>query len=188
MNLTCAQMDVLITFYLDGDLSTTLKKQVEEHLKSCATCRAKFEIIKTMLTDIKNSVNLDESKTKKQENYGNYNNQTTSTHYRVFKDNLSAYIDNELSDEESLKIKKITINNTKARQELQDNYNIRKLMNDSFKKTKSEIRQDFSRNILKQLEIEDEANLGIHPAIKLLIGFTVSVLVLTSIVLISLSV
>ena len=37
MNLTCAQMDVLISFYIDDELSSVLKKQVEEHLKNCAT-------------------------------------------------------------------------------------------------------------------------------------------------------
>ena len=93
-----------------------------------------------------------------------------------------------MTNDENIKIKKFTINNESARQDLQDNYNIRKLMNDSFKKVKSDARQDFSRNVLRQLELEESATLGIHPAIKLLIGFTLAVLVLTSIVLMSLSV
>ena len=49
-------------------------------------------------------------------------------------------------------------------------------------------KQDFSRSVLKQLELEEDTNWGIHPAIKLLIWFTVVVLVATSIVLMSLSV
>ena len=106
----------------------------------------------------------------------------------MFKNNLSAYIDNELPNDENIKIKKFAINNAKARQDLEDNYNIRKLMYDSFRKTKSEARQDFSKSVLRQLELEEEASLGIHPAIKLLIGFTITVLVLTSIVLTTLSV
>ena len=61
-------------------------------------------------------------------------------------------------------------------------------MNDSFRKTKSDAKQDFSRSVLKQLELEEEATSGFHPAIKLLIAFTVSVLVLTTIILFSLSV
>ena len=60
-------------------------------------------------------------------------------------------------------------------------------MNDSFKKSKSEARQDFSKNVLKQLEIEDEALLCFHPAIKLLIIFTLSVLIFTALVIFSLS-
>ena len=61
--------------------------------------------------------------------------------------------------------------------------NIRKIMNESFKKSETELRQDFSKNVLKQLELEDDINWGIHPAIKILIIFTITVLVVTSIVL-----
>ena len=162
MKLTCAQMDVLISFYIDGDLSPSLKTQVEEHMKSCSTCRAKYDIIKSMLTDLKNTFDLDNESISSK----NISNNTTSQQYRVFKNNLSAYIDNELSSEESIKIKKFTINNPDARKDLEENYNIRKLMNDSFNKTKSDSRQDFSKNILKQLEIEEDGCLGFHPAIK----------------------
>lgn len=185
MKLTCAQMDVLISFYIDGDLSVALKSQVEEHMKKCSVCRAKYEIIKSMLSDLQNNLDL------KDEAFANnkdLNTKVTSQQYRVFKNNLSAYLDNELSNEDNIKIKKFTINNAKARQDLQDSYNIRKLMNDSFKKTKAESKHDFSKAVLRQLELEDEVNLGIHPAIKLLIGFTLMVLLITSLVLMSLSV
>ena len=181
MKLTCAQMDVLISFYIDGDLSSALKKQVEEHINECPTCRAKFDIINSMLNDIKETVEVEE-----RSQTGSVN--TTSLQYRVFKNNLSAYIDNELNTEENLKIKKFAINNKNARRELEDSYNIRRLMNDSFKKTKANAKKDFSKNVLRQLQLEEEATLGFHPAIKLLIAFTITVLVLTSFVLISLSV
>lgn len=187
MKLTCAQMDVLISFYIDGDLSKTLKNQVEEHLKSCPSCRAKYDIIKSMLSDMKNCFDREEEFIPNEARHDSANS-ATSQQYRVFKNNLSAYIDNELTEEDSIKIKKFTINNKKARKDLEDNYSIKKLMNDSFRKTKAEARHDFSRSVLKQLELEEEANLGFHPAIKLLIAFTISVLILTTIVLFSLSV
>ena len=187
MKLTCAQMDVLISFYIDNELSKALKSQVEAHLKSCTTCRAKYDIIKSMLADLKTSLK-DEELTNSKEVDSNMGNSATSRQYRLFKTNLSAYIDNELQNDENIKIKKFTINNPQARKDLEENYNIRKLMNESFQKTKSDSRQDFSRSILKQLELEEEAALGIHPVIKIIIAFTLSVLVLTSLVLISLSV
>jgi anti-sigma factor RsiW len=170
-------MDVLISFYIDGDLSNSLKKQVEEHIASCSSCRAKYDIIKSMLIDLKTNL------------YNKENTQqttiepVTSQQYRLFKDNLSAYIDNELTGDESLKVKKFTISNPKARKELEENYSIKRLINNSLKKTQTEVKHDFSRSVLKQLEPEDELNLGFHPAIKLLIIFTVSVLVLTTSVL-----
>lgn len=185
MKLTCAQMDVLISFYIDGDLSSALKAQVEEHMKNCATCRAKYDIIKSMISDLKNNFDLESepSVTKP------YSTKVTSQQYRLFKNDLSAYIDNELPSDENIKIKKFTINNAQARQDLEDSYNIRKLLNDSFRKTKAEARHDFSKNVLRQLELEEEeVNLGIHPAIKIVIGFTILVLVITSFVLMSLSV
>ncbi len=187
MKLTCAQMDVLISFYIDGDLSATLKAQVEEHMKNCVTCRAKYDIIKSMLSELKNNFNIkeDSSESKKEEKYST---QVTSQQYRLFKNNLSAYIDNELTNDENLKIKKFAINNTRAREDLESNYNIRKLMNDSLKKTKTEVKCDFSKSVLKQLELEDEAVSGIHPAVKLIFAFVIIVLVLTSIVLMSFSV
>ena len=183
MKLTCTQMDVLISFYIDGDLSKALKSQVEEHLRECPNCRAKYDIIKSMLADLKNSFDV-------QEEYApsEVSSSCTSQQYRLFKNNLSAYIDNELNNEDKIKIKKFTINNKNARKALEDSYNIKKLMNDSFRKTKSDAKQDFSRSVLKQLELEEEATSGFHPAIKLLIAFTVSVLVLTTIILFSLSV
>lgn len=188
MKLTCTQMDVLISFYIEGDLSKALKNQVEEHLKTCPSCRAKYDIIKTMISDLKNSFQEEEEEIFAARNLQDSANQVTSGQYRVFKNNLSAYIDNELSNEENIKIKKFTINNQKARKDLEDSYNIRKLMNDSFKKSKAEARHDFSKNVLRQLELEEEATLGFHPAIKLLIAFTISVLVLTTIVLFSLNI
>lgn len=187
MKLTCAQMDVLLSFYFENELSKTLRNQVEEHLKHCSTCRAKYDIIKSMFSDLKNCVSGEETSISKDKSI-NQKTTSKSSQYRVFQNNLSAYMDNELSNEESIKIKKFTINNPEARKELEENYSIKKIMNDSFKKCKSEVRQDFSRSVLKQLELEEEAKLGIHPVIKILVSFTMTVLILTSLVLMSLSV
>ena len=187
MKLTCSQMDVLISFYIDGDLSSSLKSQVEEHIKNCASCRAKYDIIKNMLVDLKNNFNYEEkaSGDKKEEKFCT---KVTSQQYRLFKDNLSAYIDNELTNDENLKIKKFAINNSNARDDLESVYNIRRIMNDSFKKTKAEAKSDFSKSVLNQLEFEDEAVSGFHPVIKLIFAFVIIVLVLTSLVLMSFSV
>ena len=100
MEITCIQMDILISFYIEGDLSESLKEKVEEHLKNCPTCKAKFNIINSLFSDIKTISN-------KEKIY------TTNTHskkqYQFFKNNLSAYIDNELPEEECIKMRKYTV-------------------------------------------------------------------------------
>ena len=113
-------------------------------------------------------------------------NEPALKQYKLFKTNLSAYMDNELSGEENLRMKKFTINNKSARKDLEDSYSVKKLMGDSFEKTKSNMRQDFSKSVMSSINSDDA--LGFHPAINLLIGFTVSVLIITTFVLISLSV
>ena len=183
MKLTCAQMDVLISFYIDNELSQALRKQVEEHLNNCATCSAKYEIITSMVSEMKSCCKKDNQAT----NPNEQENKSSTYQYQLFKNNLSAYIDNELNSEENLRIKKITINNKSARKELENSFNLRRIMNDSFKKYKSENKRDFSKHIIKQLELEEEAFLGIHPALKLLILFTAVLLTSSILVLINLS-
>lgn len=183
MELTCAQMDVLISFYIDKELSEALRQQVEEHLKHCSACRAKYDIISSMIADIKGCYVKEGESTQAT----SVQNKSSTHQYQFFKNNLSAYIDNELNNDDSLKVKKFTINNKKARKELEDNFNIRKLMNDSFKKCKTDAKRDFSKSIIKQLELEEEAISGIHPAVKLLITFMGIVFISTLLVLINLS-
>ena len=95
MTLTCAQMDVLISFYIEKELSEVLRKQVEAHLKECSICRAKYDIVKSMVSEMKKCVKEDEGIA-----IANKKNSTKSYQYQVFKNNLSAYVDNELSNDE----------------------------------------------------------------------------------------
>lgn len=179
MEITCLQMDVLISFYIDGDLSESLKEKVEEHLKECPTCRAKLNIIRSLFSDIKKDY-----KSEKEEIFST--NTHSSHQYQFFKKNLSAYIDNELPEEDNVKIRKYTINNKKARKELEDNYHIRKLMRDSFRKTKNETKPDFSKNIMKQIET-NETELGFNPLVSVAFAFVMSVLLISAIIVYILS-
>ena len=214
MEITCLQMDVLISFYIEGDLSESLKEKVEEHLKKCPICRAKFNIISSLFSDIevnKTSKNRDKisyhpldissargadtsrhvvhdevndttkENNKKSEIYST--NIHTSKQYQFFKKNLSAYIDNELSEEENVKIRKYAIGNKKARKELEDTYHIRKLMRNSFKKNKSETKPDFSKNIMKQINTEEKNELRFNPLITVAFAFVISVLIISTIVI-----
>ena len=180
MEITCLQMDVLISFYIDGELSEALRAKVEEHLKECPTCRAKLNIISSLFTDVKKRLNND-----KEEVY--LTNTHSSKQYQFFKKNLSAYIDNELSEEDNVKIRKYTIGNKKARKDLENIYNIRKLMKDSFHKTKNTSKPDFSKNVMKQVNIDDQNELGFNPLISVAFAFVVSVLLISAIVVYVLS-
>lgn len=179
MEISCSQMDVLLSFYADGDLSTTLRRKVEEHLNNCSVCRAKYEIIKSMFeemklgADIRKNINCEPEENCRQ--------------YKFFRNKLSEYIDNELSGDENVKIRKFTINNKQARKELEDNYTIRKLMSDSFNKTKNDMKYDFSGNIVRQLAPEFHNRFIKRSISQIALAFIATVLVLSAIIIFSLS-
>ena len=91
----------------------------------------------------------------------------------------------ELPYNENIKIKKFTINNKKARKELEDTYNIRRLMNESFNKSKLEAKKDFSKNVIKQLNPKEEYNLSFHPLLKIGFAFIMTVLIISAIIIFS---
>ena len=181
MEITCLQMDVLISFYIDGELSETLKAKVEEHLKECPVCRAKLNIISSLFTDVKKKYcSKDEEEV--------YSTKTHSSgQYQFFKKNLSAYVDNELPQEDNVKMRKYTIGNKKARKELEEAYKIRRLMRDSFRKSKSETKPDFAKKVIKQAELDDKNELGFNPLVSIAFAFVMTVLLISAIVVYILS-
>lgn len=181
MEITCLQMDVLISFYIDGELSEALKAKVEEHLKECSVCRAKLNIIGSLFTDVKKKYCPDE----KEEIYSN--GVHSSHQYRFFKNNLSAYIDNELPEEDNVKIRKYTIGNKKARKELEDTFRIRKLMKESFRKSQNDTKPDFIRKVMKRTDFANNNDLRFNPVISIGFAFIMTVLLISAIVVYMLS-
>jgi anti-sigma factor RsiW len=149
-NLTCTQVSALLSFYIDDKLSSQLKQFVEAHLEICPTCRTKLETLRSMVKSLREAhEKISAVKSDSTDNASEFQNEE-------FKMNLSAYIDNELSDEENIKLKKYVISNPKARQELEGMYNLKKVLHESFEKTKNESKDDFSRFVLRQIDIQEE--------------------------------
>ena len=67
------------------------------------------------------------------------------------KNNLSAYIDRELAQDENIRIKKLTISNPDARKCLEQLYKSQKIMQLSYEKTKSNSKFDYSKKIMAQI-------------------------------------
>lgn len=143
--LTCEQVSALLTYYVENKLNEPLKKYVEYHLSICPECSEKLKKLKKIAS------NFNEISKKIHDEDQDFENPYKTKQYEDFKLNLSAYIDNELSDEESIRIKKIAISNPIARKDLEDIYTFKRLLHSSFDKTKNEARQDYSKNILNKI-------------------------------------
>lgn len=149
INLTCTQVSALLSFYIDDKLSDQLKQFVEAHLEGCPNCRAKLEALRSMVKSLK-EVHEKLAVVKSSDN------PEKTSFDEEFKVNLSAYIDNELSDEENIRIKKYIISNAKARQDLERLYNLKKVLQNSFEKTKNDVKKDYSKYILNRIDIQEE--------------------------------
>ena len=139
--LTCEQVCAIITFYAEGKLSETLQQAVKYHLDNCPKCKEKFRGLQDMIARLNKSecgADID----------GEVQNTFKQKQYAEFRQNLSAYIDNELDDRENLRLKKITVSNPMARQALEEMYSFRNLLHYSFDKTKNDLKYDFSKNVL----------------------------------------
>lgn len=150
INLTCTQVGALLSFYIDDKLSSQLKQFVEAHLATCPSCRAKLDALNNMVRSLK------EVHEKLASMQSDSQDDSTTSQYNNFKANLSAYVDNELNNEENIKIKKYVISNAKARQDLENMYNLKKVLGNSFEKVKNEMKDDYSKFILKRIDIQEE--------------------------------
>lgn len=142
--LTCAQVSALIRYYAEDKLNYPLKEYVEYHLSVCKKCNEKYK----KLIKITNSYPSHQGELSYE---AESENNHTQQRYEDFRSNLSAYVDNELSDEENIRIKKIAITNPAARKDLEEFYTYKKLLHTSFDKTKNELKHDYSGNIIDRI-------------------------------------
>lgn len=163
MDLTCSQVEMLLSFYFDGELKENLRTKVEEHLNICPVCKQKYETLVSLLADLRESVAEACKTPQKVRSIANGGLEEGSD----FRENLSAYVDNELNDEDNIKIKKLTINNKKARKFLEDSYALKHVLNNAYTKTKNDMRADYTKNILKALDI-DGMEYTLNPFVKII--------------------
>ncbi len=154
-NLSCEQVTALLTFYAEEKLSAKLSSYVKAHLENCPECREKYIQLQNILKRF-NEIQNEEIA-----------NPYVTKQYEDFKLNLSAYVDNELDDLENIKIKKIAISNPLARQDLEDIYTYKKLLHTSFEKTKNELKTDYSKSVICQLQEECSENQKLDPFLKI---------------------
>jgi anti-sigma factor RsiW len=125
---------------MEDKLSSALNQYIRQHLETCPACAQKYENFQKIMHKYNNVID--------QEFEGQFKQ------YDDFKKNLSAYVDNELDDNENIKIKKMVIVNPIARQDLEDLYALRQLMQSAFEKTKNDIKIDLSKQILADRNIK----------------------------------
>ena len=141
-DLTCQQVSALLNFYIENKLNPRLKEYINLHLEKCPKCRKKIEELRKILSKYK----------KDNSNLKVINNEISNNLPEESLRRLSAYIDNELNQNENIKIKKMTISNPNARKELETMYKFRQVIHSAYEKTKNDNRFDYSKNIISKIQ------------------------------------
>ncbi len=147
-SLACSQVVALLSFYIDGKTSYQITNFIQAHLCKCKSCREKYEMMAKVFNSFHSAKEqLNEIEVQKSVPISSYGEN--------FKEKMSAYLDSELTDEESLRFKKFAISNPPVRTELEGMYKVKNAINNSFEKTKNDFKNDFSRDIIVQLDIKE---------------------------------
>ncbi len=138
--LTCERVMILLPLYLEEKTSEMENFEIEKHLTECPDCMEKYTSLQAIAKKIKTA-------------FDSVENQHFEKEKKYFQENLCAYLDNELSNEDYLTMTKIIIDSEDAKNEAEE-------MNDfdkNFQKAIAENKQnlnDISESIVKKIKKE----------------------------------
>ena len=181
MKITCNQFEGLLLFYIDDGLSEGLKQTFEEHLKDCPHCSIKFKVINSIITDIKGAYKQIMKDDK--DNCIDAEVLTKKESDDISGTELSAYIDNELPEEHSVRIRRNAIAKPEIKNKIEEMYKLKKAISDSYIEQKSKLKTDYSRDIVKSLKKEiTNREIYFHCAIFIAVVITALILSVWAIV------
>lgn len=155
MDINCNQFENLLSFYVNDDLTDNMKKAVEDHMKLCPACAMRYGVVKSIIEDIKSAYDevLTNSKVE------NESVDIIEPEYVVADEDikiseLSAYIDNELGEKESVKIRRDIIAKPKLRRKVEKMYGLKKMISNSYHNQRSRLKYDFSKEVMRSLNTD----------------------------------
>lgn len=181
MDINCNQFEGLLSFYLNNELSEKMTSAVEKHMEECPNCKMRYSVVNSIIEDIKSAYNevIQDS-----EDYNDF----IEAEYEIPDDEvknteLSAYIDNELDEEHSVKLRRNIVAKPKLRNKIDKLYDLRRLISDSKKEQKNKLKTDYSKEIVKTMNNNiSDRQVYMHCALFILFVVCVIALSLTAII------
>ena len=150
-NDTCKKVSSLLSLYLDNRLSDEAKKYVSNHLMICQECNKKFQDLKNLVKNIRIS-------------YAKFKKDLSIDHtqffsirdYENFYSNISAYMDNELTEDDKVKFEDYLKKSKAAASDLESFFSIQKLLKQAFLEKQRMSNNKEYKNIIKLLNFKEE--------------------------------
>lgn len=150
----CKKVTSMLSLYIDDRLNDEHKSFVENHFKICPQCFQKYKEMKNIIQNLK----LSYEKILKQVEGIETINLFNIREYEKFYNNISAYIDNELTYEESIEFRKYLLKSKAARVDLKNSYKLESNIQDSISKCLQNSDVHLSKKIIKTLKAEKKTS------------------------------
>lgn len=137
--LTCERVMILLPLYIEEKTSELENFEIEKHLTECPSCMEKFTTLQAIAQKIKTA-------------FDSVENQHFEKEKKYFKENLCAYLDNELQDEDYCLMTQIILENENAKQEAESMAEFDKYLQQAIEKNKIIFEQNFCKQVIQKVK------------------------------------
>lgn len=173
----CKKVTSMLLSYIEHKLGAEEVLFVENHFKYCSDCYTKYLEMK----EIVKNLHFEYEKLLKDFERVEASQVFNIREYEMFYKNISPYIDDELSYDDSIKFRKYLLKSKHARAELANAYNLRNNIRHSTAIFKDNLNVNFSKKIIKQLKNENKYTFDeVYKRAAVIIGIMISTLIIIS--------
>ena len=135
----CQDILNLLPLYIEGKTSEETSFSIEKHLNDCDDCFNKYLALKEVSQRIKAA-------------FASVSQNNFSNEKVFFKDNLSAFVDNELDKEDYYDFNQQTANNIDNRKELESMLLFEEKFQQSLEQNKKTLNKDLSKDVVNEIK------------------------------------
>ncbi len=150
-DLICKKVTSMMSLYMDDRLNEEHKAFVEDHFKKCPHCYQKYKEMRNIIENLKLSYEKIINKVEDIETISLFN----IREYEKFYNNISAYIDNELTYDEGVEFRKYLLKSKAARADLKNLYALESNIKDSVSNCIENSNVNMSKRIIRIIKEEN---------------------------------
>lgn len=144
----CKKVSSMLSLYIDDKVTEQERCFIEEHLSQCKECHKKYVYLKSLIKNLKDSYKQVVELALKKQKLESF----SIREHEKFLDNISPYVDNELSALECFEFRKYLIKSKAAQKELKNTYLLQKKLRTAFEKTGKKASFNVASNIMKDIK------------------------------------
>lgn len=148
----CRKVSSMLSLYIDNKVTYQERSFIEDHLANCNECYKKYIYLKSLIKNLKDSYKqVVEFARKKQKQ-----TMFSIREHEKFTENLSPYVDNELSAQECFEFRKYLIKSKTAQNELKNLYIMQKEMRAAYDNTKKKASSEISKYVMNSIKSKEK--------------------------------